>query len=138
MKKKRNKPYKPRADAAHDAIAKEQFFARPIKLLRDIRHGEVWTINGETMSVLEDDSHPLPAPDTLRYFAGFILSIGEARGLALDATPVLRLATRLDTDMPVDDGALRSVEEIFELARRLAARIPHNRMVEILHRQEAA
>ena len=107
-----------------------------MKLLRDMRHGELWQVGGTYASVAEDDSGPMPAADVLRYFARLIVDIGADRGLAIDTTPIIRLAARLDADMPIDDGALRPVEEIFELARRIAAPIPTDRMVAILREQE--
>ena len=122
--KKRRKQYKPKAHLPHPALLTARFFAPPLKLLRDIRHGEIWTINGVPMMVRADDTNPRPAAEVLRYFARLIVEIGAARGLAIDTTSLIRLAARLEADMPIDDGALRPVEEIFELASRLMASLP--------------
>lgn len=122
--KKRRKPYKPKPGLPHPSVLTARFFAPPLKLLRDMRHGELWTIDGVPVMVRADDTNPRPAADVLRYFSRLIVEIGAVRGLAIDTAPLIRLAARLEADMPVDDGALRPVEEIFELAMRLMAAMP--------------
>src|SRR5690606_14506570 len=107
---KRRKPYRPKVAPPHPAILTAKFFGPPLKLLRDMRYGELWTINGVPMMVRADDTNPRPAADVLRYFARLIVEVGAVRGLAIDTTPLIRLAARLDADMPVDDAALRPVE----------------------------
>jgi len=101
-------------------------------LLHQIRHGEVWTINGEVVMPGLDQSEHYSAPEVFRLFAHVILEIGDLRGLVIDTTPLLTLANRLEADMPIDDGCLRPVEEIFELGRRLANTISREQAIEIV------
>lgn len=130
--KKRRKPYRPRPVRAPTLIGTHTVFAAPMALLHDIRHSEVWTVNNEVVMPGLDQSEHYSAPEVFRLFAHVILEIGDLRGLAIDTTPLLTLANRLEADIPIDDGALRPVEEIFELGRRLANTISREQAIEII------
>lgn len=130
--KKRRKPYRPRPVRAPTLIGTHTVFAAPMALLHDIRHSEVWTVNNEVVMPGLDQSEHYSAPEVFRLFAHVILEIGDLRGLVIDTTPLLTLANRLEADMPIDDGALRPVEEIFELGRRLANTISREQAIEII------
>lgn len=137
--KKRTKRYTPRPIRAPALIGVNNIWAAPMQLLHDMRHSEVWTVNRKVVMPAMDYGDHYSASDTLRLFAHVILEVGELRGLTLDTTPLLTLANRLDADMPIDDGALRPVEELFELGRRLANHITPAQAIEILegHRRNA-
>ena len=113
-------------------IGVNNIWGPPTKLLHDIRHGEVWTVNNEVVMPRLDGSEIFSAPEVLRLFAHVILEIGDLRGLVIDTTPLLTLANRLESDMPIDDGALRPVEEIFELGRRLANHLTPQQAIAIV------
>ena len=137
--KKRRKPYRPRPVRAPALVGVNTIWAAPMQLLYDMRHSEVWTVNNKVVMPALDYGDHYSAAETLRLFAHVILEVGELRGLTLDTTPLLTLANRLEADMPVDDGALRPVEELFELGRRLANHITPDQAIAILngHRKNA-
>src|SRR5690606_16900926 len=130
--KKRRKPYRPKPIRTPALVDTHTVWAAPMALLHDIRHSEVWTVNNEVVMLGLDQSEHYSAPEVFRLFAHVILEIGELRGLVIDTTPLLTLANRLEADMPIDDGALRPVEEIFELGRRLANTISREQAIEII------
>src|SRR5690606_31311338 len=130
--KKRRKPYRPRPVRAPTIIGTQNVWAAPMALLHQIRHSEVWTVNNEVVMPRLDGAELFNAAEVFRLFAHVILEIGDLRGLVIDTTPLLTLANRLEADMPIDDGALRPVEEIFELGRRLANTISRNEAIEII------
>lgn len=130
--KKRRKPYRPRPVRAPAIIGINSIWAPPLQLLHDMRHNEVWTVNSEVVMPGLDYGDHYSAPEVLRLFAHVILEVGDLRGLVLDTTPLITLASRLEADMPIDDGALRPVEELFELGRRLANTITPAQAIEIL------
>lgn len=130
--KKRRKPYRPRPVRAPAIIGTHTVFAAPMALLHQIRHSEVWTVDNEVVMPKLDESEIFSAPEVFRLFAHVILEIGDLHGLIINTTPLLMLANRLEADMPIDDGALRPVEEIFELGQRLANRITPQQAIEII------
>lgn len=130
--KKRRKPYRPRPVRAPTLIGTHTVFAAPMALLHDIRHSEVWTVNNEVVMPRLDGAELFNATEVFRLFAHVILEIGDLRGLVIDTTPLLTLANRLEADMPIDDSALRPVEEIFELGQRLANTISRDQAIEII------
>jgi len=113
-------------------IGVHNIWAAPIALLHDIRHSEVWTVNSEVVMPALDHGDHYSAPEVFRLFAHVILEICDLRDLSVDTSPLLTLANRLEADMPIDDGALRPVEEIFEIGRRLANTITPAQAIEIL------
>ena len=132
MKKRRNKKYRPRPIRAPALIGVHNIWAAPLKLLHDIRHGEVWTVNNQVVMPAMDERDCYSAPDVFRMFAHFIGEVAQLHGREINTTPLLTLANRLDADMPIDDGALLPVEQIFDLGRRMANHITPDQALEIL------
>ena len=130
--KKRRKPYHPKPIRTPALVNTHTVWAAPMALLHDIRHREVWTVNGEVAMPRHDESEFFDAPSVLRLFAHVILEVGELHGVTLDTTPLVTLANRLQADMPIDDGALRPVEELFELGRRLANHLTPQQAIAIV------
>lgn len=129
---RRRKQYRPRPIRAPALIGVHNIWAAPVALLHEMRHNEVWTVNNEVVMPALDYGDHYSAPEVFRLFAHVILEVGDLHGLVLDTTPLLTLANRLEADMPIDDGALRPVEELFELGRRLANHITPDQAIQIL------
>lgn len=138
MKKKRAKPYRPRPIRAPALIGVHNIWAAPLQLLHDIRHAEVWEIDRQIVMPTIDCGDHYSAPETLRLFAHVILEVGALQGHAIDTMPLVTLANRLENGMPIDDGALRPVEELFELGRRLANHITPDQAIAILNGRQHA
>lgn len=115
MTKRRKKTYRPRAVRVPAIVGNHNIFAAPLRLLQDIRHSYVLEMDGKVIMESMDESEIYGAAGTLKLFAYVLKEYGIK-----DTSPLLRLAARLEADMPIDDAALRPVEEIFEQGQRLA------------------
>lgn len=115
MTKRRKKTYTPRAVRVPAIVGNQNIFAAPLRLLQDIRHSYVMEMGGHVIMESMDESEIYDAAGTLKLFAYVLKEYGIQ-----DTSPLLRLAARLEADMPIDDAALRPVEEIFEQGQRLA------------------
>lgn len=129
---KPRKKYRPKPIRTPALIGIHNIWAAPLKLLHDIRHAEVWTAHGIIFMPAIDQGCAYNAAETMDMFAYFIREVGELRGVEIDTSPISRLANRLRSDMPIDDGALRPVEDLFDYGQRLANHITPDQALAIL------
>lgn len=115
MSKRRKKPYRPRPVRVPAIVGNHNIFAAPLRLLQDIRHSYVLEMQGDVILTSMDESEIYGAAGTLKLFAYVLKEYGIK-----DTSPLVRLANRLESDMPIDDAALTPVEEIFKQGQRLA------------------
>lgn len=129
---KPRKKYRPKPVRVPAMIGVHNIWLAPMKLLYDMRHSDVWTVNNRVIMPALDYGDHYDAAETLELFDYFISKVGEIKGIDIDTSPILRLAARIRADMPIDDGALRPVEELFDRGQRLANHITPNQALEIL------
>lgn len=129
---KPRKKYRPKSVRVPAMIGVHNIWLAPLKLLHDIRHAEVWEAKGIIFMPAIDNGCAYNAAETMDLFSHFIREVGVLKGIEIDTSPILRLAARIRADMPIDDGALRPVEELFDLGQRLANHITPNQALEIL------
>jgi len=129
---RRTKKYRPKPVRVPAMIGVHNIWIAPLKLLYDIRHSEVWTVKNEVVMPALDYGDHYNAAETLDLFAHVIAKVGELKGVKIDTSPITRLANRLRNDMPIDDGSLKPVEELFERGQRLANHITPDQALAIL------